>query len=133
MRATQQQRTRDMNTTLDEGVSEALKRGEVMDITTIGRTSGEPRRIELVYHNVDGHILISGHPGRPRSWLANMVANPRFTFHLKRSARANLPATARVITEVAERERFLEPIAAGWRIDHALMVASAPLVEVTFD
>ncbi|HEV8053696.1 MAG TPA: nitroreductase family deazaflavin-dependent oxidoreductase [Candidatus Limnocylindrales bacterium] len=122
-----------MSTAPDEDVTEALKRGEVMDITTIGRKSGEPRRIELVYHNVDGHILISGHPGRPRSWLANLAANPRFTFHLKRSVQADLTATARVITDTAERERFLKPISAGWRIDHALMVGSAPLVEVTFD
>ncbi|MDQ3689922.1 MAG: nitroreductase/quinone reductase family protein [Chloroflexota bacterium] len=118
---------------LDERVTETLKRGETMDITTTGRKSGEPRRIELVYHNVDGHILISGQPGWPRSWLANLAAHPSFTFHLKGSVQADLPATARVITETAEREHFLKPIAAGWRIDHALMVTSAPLVEVTFD
>ncbi|MGQ0607292.1 MAG: nitroreductase family deazaflavin-dependent oxidoreductase, partial [Chloroflexota bacterium] len=75
----------------------------------------------------------SGHPGRPRSWLANLAANPRFTFHLKRSVRADLPATARVITDREERERLLRPIARLWRIDHALMVRSAPWVEVTFD
>jgi len=118
---------------LDDRVAATLKHGETMDITTIGRKSGEPRRIELVYHNVDGHILISGQPSWPRSWIANLRANPRFTFHLKRSAQADLPAIARVITDVAERERLLKPIARLWRIDHALMVASAPLVEVTFD
>jgi len=118
---------------LDERVAETLMHGEVMDITTTGRTSGEPRRIELVYHNVDGHILISGHPGRPRSWLANLTASSHFTFHLKRSVQADLPATAGVITDREERERFLKPIARQWRIDDALMVASAPLVEVTFD
>lgn len=118
---------------LDPHVARILERGETMDITTVGRRSGEPRRIELVYHNVDGHILISGHPGRPRDWLANLAANPRFTFHLKRSVQADLPATARVITDREERARLLEPIARGWRIDHALMVRSAPLVEVTFD
>ncbi len=118
---------------LDDRVAETLKRGETMDITTTGRKSGEPRRIELVYHNVDGHILISGHPGRPRSWLANLAANPRFTFHLKQRVPADLAATARVITDTAERELFLKPIARLWRVDHALMVRSAPLVEVTFD
>lgn len=117
----------------DAAVVKALEHGELVDITTTGRSSGRPRRIELVYHNVDGHVLISGHPGRPRSWLANLAANPRFTFHLKRSVTADLSATARVVTDTAERERFLEPIAALWRIDHALMVRSAPLVEVTFD
>lgn len=116
----------------DPRVAAALERGEVMDITTIGRRSGEPRRIELVYHNVDGRVVISGHPGRPRGWLANLKANPRFVFHLKRSVQADLPATARVITDRAERERILRPIARLWRVDLGIMVASAPLVEVSF-
>ena len=119
--------------TVDRTIAAALEHGETVDITTIGRRSGRPRRIELVYHNVDGHILISGRPGFPRSWIANLRANPRFTFHLKRSVQADLPATARVITDRAERERFLRPIADGWRMNLAVMVASAPLVEVTFD
>lgn len=104
-----------------------------MDITTIGRRSGQPRRIELVFHNVDGRILISGRPGFPRGWVANLRANPEMTFHLKRGVQADLPARGRVVTERAERERLLRPIADAWRIDHAVMVASAPLVEVTFD
>ncbi|MGH2444566.1 MAG: nitroreductase/quinone reductase family protein [Candidatus Limnocylindria bacterium] len=118
---------------MDPGVATVLERGETIDITTTGRRSDQPRRIEMVYHNVEGRILISGHPGRPRSWLANVWAQPRFTFHLKRTVSADLPATARVITDREERERLLRPIADGWRIDHALMVRSAPLVEVTFD
>ena len=118
---------------LDERVQRALSRGHTMDITTTGRKSGEPRRIELVFHNFDGRILISGQPGRPRSWLANLSANPRFTFHLKGAATADLPATARVVTDHAEREELLRPVAASWGIDLPVMVASAPLVEVTFD
>jgi deazaflavin-dependent oxidoreductase (nitroreductase family) len=118
---------------LDPSVAKALERGEVMEITTIGRRSGLPRRIELVYHNVDGRILISGRPGFPRSWVANLRANPRFTFHLKRSVTADLPARGRVITDRAERERLLPQIAETWRMSLPLMVASAPLVEVTFD
>ena len=118
---------------LDERVRGALEHGKLVDITTIGRRSGEPRRIELVFHNVDERILISGHPGRPRSWLANLRSNPRMTFHLKGEVKADLPATARVITDRAEREELLRPIARLWRIDHALMVRSAPLIEVVFD
>ena len=116
----------------DPRIAEALRRGQVMDITTIGRKTGQPRRIELVYHNVDGRILISGRPGFPRGWIANLKADPRFTFHLKRDVRADLPARGRVITDRAERETLLRPIADTWRIDHAVMVAGAPLVEVTF-
>lgn len=118
---------------MDERVRQALEHGQLVDITTIGRRSGEPRRIELVFHNLDGRIVISGHPGRPRSWLANLRANPRMTFHLKGDVKADLPATARVITDRAEREELLRPIARLWRIDHALMVRSAPLIEVAFD
>ena len=118
---------------MDERVAAALERGGMMEITTTGRMTGQPRRITLVFHNVDGHVLISGRPGFPRSWVANLRANPRFTFHVRRGVQADLPATARVITDREERERFLTPIASGWRIDPALMVRSAPLVEVTFD
>jgi deazaflavin-dependent oxidoreductase (nitroreductase family) len=116
----------------DARVAEALERGQVMDITTIGRRTGQARRVELVYHNVDGRILISGRPGFPRGWVANLRANPHFLFHVKRGIRADLPAHGRVITDREERERLLGPIAAAWRIDHAVMVAGAPLVEVTF-
>ena len=69
---------------MDDRVAEALKHGGVMDITTTGRRTGLPRRIELVFHNIDGRILISGRPGFPRGWIANLKADPRFTFHLKR-------------------------------------------------
>jgi deazaflavin-dependent oxidoreductase (nitroreductase family) len=118
---------------LDDRVQRALERGDVVDITTFGRVTGEPRRIEIVFHNLDGRIVISGRPGRPRSWLANLRANPRMTFHLKRGVQADLPATARVITDRAEREELLRPIARLWRMDHALMVRSSPLIEVSFD
>ncbi len=121
-----------MTALLSDDVRAALDEGQVMDITTIGRRSGQPRRIELVYHNVDGRILISGRPGVPRAWVANLKANPGFTFHLKRGVVADLPAVGRVVTDRAERERLLRSIAARWRMDLGVMVASAPLVEVTF-
>ena len=118
---------------LTPDVQAELSRGQLIDITTTGRQTGQPRRIELVFHNVDGRILISGRPGFPRGWVANLRADPRMTFHLKGRLAADLPARGRVITDRAERERLLAPIAAAWRTNHALMVRSAPLVEVVFD
>ena len=117
---------------LSRDVQAELQHGQLIDITTHGRTSGQPRRIELVFHNVGGRIVISGRPGFPRGWIANLAADPRMTFHLKGRLVADLPAHGRVITDRAERETLLAPIARLWRIDHALMVRSAPLVEVTF-
>lgn len=112
----------------------ALERGHRIDITTTGRRSGAPRRIELVFHNIGGRIYISGRPGWPRGWVANLRHDSRMTFHLKGPiAAADLPAHGRVILDRAERERVLPPIAAGWGYDLERMVESAPLIEVTFD
>ena len=122
-----------MTALLTADVRAELARGQRIDITTRGRRTGQLRRIELVFHNLDGRILISGRPGHPRDWIANLRADPRMTFHLKGDLVADLPARGRVVTDRQERERLLAPIARLWRMDHALMVRSAPLVEVTFD
>jgi deazaflavin-dependent oxidoreductase (nitroreductase family) len=118
---------------LTSDVRAQLRHGQLIDITTRGRKTGQPRRIELVFHNVDGRILISGRPGFPRGWVANLRADPRMTLHLKGDLVADLPARGRVITDRAERERLLDPIARLWRMDLGVMVRSAPLVEVLFD
>ena len=116
----------------DDRVRRALELGHRIDITTTGRKTGRSRRIELVFHNIDGRIFLSGRPGWPRGWIANLRADPRMTFHLKGAVVADLPAMGRVITDRAERERIIAPIAAGWGYHPALMVASSPLIEVTF-
>jgi len=113
-------------------ITQALSRGGVIDITTNGAKSGKPRRIEIVFHNIGGKIFISGMPNFPRGWLANLKANPHFTFHLKRPVTADLPATARVIEGEAERRQVLPHIAKVWkRKDLENMVATSPLIEVT--
>jgi deazaflavin-dependent oxidoreductase (nitroreductase family) len=117
---------------LDVRVARALERGQLIDITTHGRETGQPRRIELAFHNFEDRIYITGRPGK-RAWYANLLADPHFVFHLKRSPVADLPATARPITDVEERRRVLAAVAANWGYDLGLMVASAPLVEVTFE
>jgi deazaflavin-dependent oxidoreductase (nitroreductase family) len=119
---------------MEPRVAEALTKGGVIDITTTGRKSGEPRRIEIVFHAIDGHVYISGFP-RPqkRSWLANLEAHPRFTFHLKQDVVADLPAIARTITDPEERRAVLQHVSRTWdRNDIDVMVAQSPLVEVTF-
>jgi len=123
-----------MATTKDP-IQTALEKGHTIDITTFGRRSGKPRRIEIVFHNIDGRIFISGIPNpKKRSWLANLEANPNFTFHLKGRVRADLPAKARVIDDEAERRAILPNVARAWRRDDIdRMVSYSPLIEVTFD
>jgi deazaflavin-dependent oxidoreductase (nitroreductase family) len=119
---------------LDDKVRDALYRPvTVVDISTTGRKSGQERRIEIVMHNIDGRLYISGQPSRRRrSWLANLDANPKFTLHVKRGARADLPATAREITDPTERREVLEQVARNWKRDDVdTMVEYSPLIEVT--
>jgi deazaflavin-dependent oxidoreductase (nitroreductase family) len=116
-----------------EAIDSALERGHTIDITTTGRHSGEPRRIEIVFHNIDGRIYISGVPSRNRrSWIANLDADPDLIFHLKGKVKADLPATARVIEDESERREILPHIARNWgRKDLETMVRYSPLIEVT--
>ncbi len=116
-------------------IDAALQGVQTVDITTTGRKSGKPRKLEIVAHNIDGRIYISGVPSpRRRSWLANLDANPKMTFHLKARLRADLLATARVIEDEAERRQILPHIARNWgRRDLETMVKQSPLIEVTFD
>jgi deazaflavin-dependent oxidoreductase (nitroreductase family) len=119
---------------MDEVIRRALSRGQVIDITTIGRRTRQPRRIEIVFHAFGNHLYISGLPSRrTRAWIHNLRADPTFTVHLKGpDATADLPATARIITDEAERRRILEQVARVWRrTDVDVMVRFAPLIEVT--
>jgi len=119
---------------MDDRIRRALSRGHLIDLTTTGRRTGQSRRIELVFHAIDGRVYISGMPGRPRSWLANIRADPRVTFHLKGPVMADLPATAREITEPTERRRVMEQVARNWqRTDVDRMMGQSPLIEVIPD
>jgi deazaflavin-dependent oxidoreductase (nitroreductase family) len=121
---------------MDDTIAAALSRGGVIDITTTGRSTGEPRRIEIVFHRIDGRIWISGLPSpRRRSWIANLEANPSLTVHLKGPvAVADLPATARIVDDPTERRRVLDRVAKAWqRTDLDRMVETSPLIEVTIE
>ena len=82
--------------TLSPEIAKALSHGGVIDITTAGAKSGKPRRIEIVFHVIEGKTYISGMPGFPRGWLANLKKDPHFTFHLKGPVSADLPAHDRL-------------------------------------
>ena len=120
----------------DGSVRRALAHGGLIDITTTGRRTGAARRIEIVFHSIDGRIYITGMPRRePRAWLLNLRADPRLTVHLKGEPQADLPGTAREITDEAERRAILGWVVANaWRQqDVETMVRYSPLVEVTLD
>ena len=119
-------------TNRDEAIRRVLRHGQTIDITTTGRRTDLPRRIEIALHSFGGRLYISGMPSpRTRSWLHNLRADPRFMVHLKQLVQADLPATAREITEEAERREVLAKVARVWRRDPEPMVRFSPLIEVT--
>jgi len=115
-------------------VHDELSDDPTIDITTTGRRTGEPRRIEIWMLDVDGRFFITGTPGR-RDWLANLNDQPDFVVHLKRHAHEDVPARARVVTDRDTRRRVIEHLSARWYRGQASiddLVANAPMVEVTF-
>ena len=118
--------------TLNAEVWEGLAKDLVIDITTTGRKSGQPRRIEIWFHNLDGILYITGLPGS-RGWYANIIADPRMTFHLKETTAADLPARATPITDTAEKRLVMERICAkqGTLDQLEARVSGAPLILVT--
>jgi F420H(2)-dependent quinone reductase len=116
---------------VDEQARRALASDHTIDITTTGRRSGQPRRIEIWFHNLGGRIYISGLPGQ-RDWYANLVDDPEFVFHLKETAQIDLPARARLVTDPPERRRVLYELLAGLGRDADLesWAATSPIIEV---
>jgi hypothetical protein len=119
---------------MDDATREALERDRTIDVTTTGRETGRPHRIEIWFHNLGGRLYITGLPGR-RGWYANLVANPELTFHLKESVHADLPARARPITDEAERRETLVPILErlGRRDELERWLRESPLVEIELE
>jgi deazaflavin-dependent oxidoreductase (nitroreductase family) len=100
----------DIRQALEIGPSATIAE-RTIDITTVGRRSGQQRRIEICFYRVDGAIYLTGVPGpKRRDWLINLEATPSFTFHLKNGVQADLPATATVLTDPEQRRDILRPI-----------------------
>jgi deazaflavin-dependent oxidoreductase (nitroreductase family) len=116
-----------------------------IDITTTGRRSAQPRRIEIAFYRFEDSVYLSGIPApRPRSWLLNLAAAPHFTLHLKHGVVADLPATAAVITDPDERRRVFAEFVAEFNERHgpdspwprAVLedwIAGSPLAKISFD
>lgn len=118
---------------MDDQIQQALEKDALIDITTTGRKSGRQRRIEISFHYFDGSVYISGMPGT-RNWYANMVANPEFTFHLKQSAKADIPARALPIMNEPTRRKIMSKVVEKWgrQSQFEEFVERSPLVEVVF-
>jgi deazaflavin-dependent oxidoreductase (nitroreductase family) len=121
---------------MDDGIRAALFRSQVIDLTTTGRRTGRRRRIEIFLHEKDGLLFITGLPraDRTRDWIYNVAADPRVVVHLKQSVVADIPATARVVTDPDQRRPLIEAAAQRWgRTDIPVMLEHSPLIVLDVD
>ena len=92
---------------MDQLVKDAMNGGGLADITTTGRKTGEPRRVEIFFHHFDGDYYLTGQPRGPRDWNANILANPEFTLHLKNGVSADVVVAGEAEPDPNERERII--------------------------
>jgi deazaflavin-dependent oxidoreductase (nitroreductase family) len=108
---------------------DALAARQTIDITTTGRRSRQPKRIEIWWFRVDGRFIITGTPG-PRDWVANLRADPRLTVH---AGGEDIPAVASFVDDPAFRRVVFTQPKTSWYSSQAeldRLVATAPMVEV---
>jgi hypothetical protein len=102
-----------------------------IEITTTGRRSGRPTRVEIWWFHVDGRFVITGTPG-PRDWIANLRADPTITVH---TPVGDHLGRIEFVTDVAFRRRVFTDPAIHWYSTQAeleTLVSTAPMVEVLF-
>ena len=110
---------------------ERLAATPTVDLTTIGRRSGQPRTVEIWWFHVDGRFIITGTPGR-RDWLANVRSNPNVVIA------APFGSYEGIVTEINDpefRHRVFTDPQIGWyrtQADLDQLVSAAPMVEVRF-
>lgn len=84
-------------------------------LTTIGRKSGQPRTVTLLYgtKGPDDYVLIGSNFGQKHhpAWALNLEANPECTFDTGDNPRQ---MTARMITDEAEREQIWQLMYEIW-------------------
>ena len=108
---------------------EALANTRTIDLITVGRRSGEPRRVEIWWFHVDGRFVITGTPGR-RDWLANVRSNPRVVIS---SPIGDFPGTVFEVEDPEFRHRVFTDPQIDWYRDQAELehlISAAPMVEV---
>lgn len=100
-----------------------------IDLTTYGRRSGQPSRIEIWWFHVDRRFIVTGTPGR-RDWLANIVADARVVIH---ADGLDIDAKATPVEDPEFRRRVFTAPDTHWYTTQAgleRLVRESPMVEI---
>lgn len=117
---------------LDPETKAILDTIETVEITTIGRSSGRSRRLEIWMYAIGDHYVITGTPG-PRDWYANVMAHPHLTLHLPNGV--DLEAEVIPVTDPALRHRVFTAEKTWWYRSQTpveQLVAESPMVRLVF-
>ena len=99
-----------------------------IELTTTGRRSGQPSRIEIWWFHIGDRFIITGTPG-PRDWYANVLADPGIVIHTPLGDHA---ATAVPVTDPGERRAVMTHPDTQWyqsQHDRDHLIASSPMIE----
>lgn len=128
----------------NDDVLAALLAHRVVDIVTTGAKTVRPRTTEIWITIITGELFICGTPNaslpgverKPRDWLANLTAHPRFTLRLKNDISVELPVEAEPVRDAAERRRILGSPACEYYLSQSSSLDQAvrdcPMVRVRF-
>lgn len=111
---------------------ERLASTRTIDITTVGRRSGDPARIEIWWFRVADAFYITGTPG-PRDWFANLQADPTIIVH---TPDGDFDGRAVAVSDPDARRSVLTDPQLQWYRSHAeldRLVDEAPMVRVELD
>jgi deazaflavin-dependent oxidoreductase (nitroreductase family) len=118
---------------LDDHTRQRLASIRTIDMTTIGRKSGRPSRVEIWWFQFEDRFIVTGTPG-PRHWMANISNDPAVIVHADGDDHVG---TAIVVDDRDFRHRFFshrDPDI-GWYSTQAelqTLIDTAPMIEIQF-
>ena len=110
---------------------ETLAAHRTIELTTTGRQTGQPRRMEIWWFYIGGRFFITGPPGT-RDWFANVNSNPDVIIHV---GGRNLPASAYPVKDLETRSMVFDSKETRWYASTAQrqrLIDDGPMVEIKF-
>lgn len=109
----------------------ALATHRTIEITTVGRRTGEPRRMEIWWFYIERRFFITGPPGS-RDWYANVNGDPNVIVHV---AGRDLPASAYPINDLETRSMVFDSKLTRWYSSpgqRQRLIDEGPIIEIEF-
>ena len=98
----------------DPSLTEALEQHQFCYLTTTGRSSGKPHRIEIWFVVLDGCIYVISRGQRRSDWVKNLMANASVTYELGGDERQGVATFLDDSENHRARQRLAERYQ-GWR------------------